>query len=31
LMQDGEAATGAPYQRYLERLQGLTARQWQGG
>lgn len=27
LMQDGEAST-APYQRYLERLQRLTAKNW---
>jgi hypothetical protein len=31
LMQEGETSTGAPYQRYLERLQRLTARNWQAG
>jgi hypothetical protein len=31
LMQEGDASTGAPYQRYLERLQRLTAKNWRAG
>jgi hypothetical protein len=31
LMQDGNASTGEPYQRYFERLQRLTAKTWRAG
>jgi hypothetical protein len=31
LMQEEDASTGAPYQRYLERLQRLTAKHWRAG
>lgn len=31
LMQEGVASTGEPYQRYLERLQKLTAKTWRAG
>jgi len=31
LMQEGDASTGASYQRYLERLQKLTAKNWRAG
>jgi hypothetical protein len=31
LMQDGSASTGETYQRYLERLQRLTAKTWLAG
>jgi hypothetical protein len=31
LMQEGAASTGVPYQRYLERLQRLTAQNWRAG
>ena len=31
LMQEEDASTGAPYQRYLERLQRLTAKNWRAG
>ena len=31
LMQEEDASTGAPYQRYLERLQRLTAKDWRAG
>ena len=31
LMQEGDASTSASYQRYLERLQRLTAKNWRAG
>ena len=31
LMREGDASTGASYQRYLERLQRLTAKDWRAG
>jgi hypothetical protein len=31
LMQEGDTSTGAPYQRYLERIQRLTAKNWRAG
>lgn len=31
LMQDGAASTSVPYQRYLERIQTLTAHNWRAG
>ena len=31
LMHESDALTGAPYQRYLKRLQGLTAKRWRAG
>jgi Domain of unknown function (DUF1841) len=31
LMREGDASTAAPYQQYLERLQGLTAKHWRAG
>ena len=31
LMQEGDASTGESYQRYLERLQRVTAKNWLAG
>lgn len=31
LMHEGDASTGASYQRYLERLQRLMAKNWRAG
>jgi hypothetical protein len=31
LMREGDASPGEPYQRYLERLQRLTAQNWRAG